>query len=196
LIIQNCFFGICEYFHLNYWVARVQQGVVCLKRYGYLNANKSTLHMLIESEEIKLYHDTNIHQENEVNDISAFSLKLVNEKGEAFTVLNIPLDDGTCYEIDRIEIIGDSSDEDDNGYLMHIFIKPTFKFYREHYQIGSRLNKGEVDNVEADVCFTIEDHKLLLLIICSDGASLRVKRNNIDELKGLQEVEINSFLLS
>jgi hypothetical protein len=79
---------------------------------------------------------------------------------------------------------------------MHTFINPTFKFYREYYQIGSRLNKDDVDYVEADVCFTIEDRKLLLLIICSEGASVRVKKNNLDELESLQEVDIRSFLLS
>jgi hypothetical protein len=162
-----------------------------LRKCGYIEVTKDTLQKLLNSKELKVYYRDTFLKNNDC--IITFFVILVNEKGERFLVMNNPFDDGTCWEIDRLAISMDSDYENKKLQLMGNFNNPKLKFYREYYQISSRIYKGKIDNVEADIAFTIEDSNQLLLVICSDGALLELRQNTNHLLDDLHEIDIRTF---
>jgi hypothetical protein len=64
--------------------------------------------------------------------------------------------------------------------------------YRESYEIGYRINKNEIDNIEADSAIYIQDQNKSIFIRCYNAASLEV--TYAEEIPDdYREIEIKKF---
>ncbi|WP_339146215.1 MULTISPECIES: hypothetical protein [unclassified Sutcliffiella] len=145
-----------------------------MKRYGYLEISKDTLGKLLNSKELRMYRDKKDAFIEQRKEVTHFVI-LINENGISFRIDNVPLqEDDTHWEIDRLSVNIDSDTRQEELTFIDSFLKPQIRLYREIYEIGSRIHKNEIDNIEADSAIFIQDQNKSVFIRCYDAASLEV----------------------
>lgn len=178
----------------NYFASQVYKRwfILLMKRYGFIELSRETFNELVSSKEISVYKDkgrTFIEQREEITQF----VILINENGKSFIILNEPFNDNTHWEIDRLSITSDTETEQTELTFVYKFLQPKMTFYREFYEVGSRVNDNEIDNVEADTALLIEDKNDSLFINCYDAASLEL--NYTREISGEYiEIDMKKFL--
>lgn len=166
-----------------------------MKRYGFLEISKDTLGKLINSKELRIYRDKKEAFIEQREEITHF-VTLINENGISFLIVNEPFqEDDTHWEIDRLSITIDSDIRQGELTFIDSFLKPKVRLFQEFYEIGSRIKKNEIDNIEADTALYIEDQNTSIFICCYHAASLEV--TYAEEIPdGYSEIEIKKFLFN
>ena len=165
-----------------------------MKRYGYLEISNDTLRKLIKSNELRVYRDKEEAFIEQREEITHF-VTLINEDGISFQIMNEPFNDDTHWEIDRISITINSNICQENLTFINSFLNPKVHLYKEIYKIGSRISENEVDYIEADSAFSIEDQDKTIFIRCYHAASLEITYAN-DIPKGYREIDIKKYLFN